>query len=264
MINKLDLVIYDTGGNMVEELTVTEYSKMDCKNAMVLVGFPSLGLVSSIATNFIVRTLGLKRLAGISSPDFPPYAMVQEGFPMPPVRIYGGDRQCDENGENCEHLIVITAEFLPKMEMHYPMTKLILEWCEENEVETIVTMEGIGSAEADPATVWGVGSNPQMKEMMKKYDVKPMDEGMVRGLSGIMLYEGAARGMNVLTLMGPARMDMPDARGAAKLMEKITLMLPELDLDTEPLLKEAEELEKRMKGAMETASIASDNSHLYR
>ncbi len=263
MINKLHRVYHYSSGKMVEELTVTEYSKMDCRKAMVLVGFPSLGLVSSIATNFIVRTLGLKRLAGISSPDFPPYAMVQDGFPMPPVRIYGGDRQCDEDGENCEHLIVITAEFLPKMEMHHPMTQLILEWCEENEVETIVTMEGIAGTDTEQSPVWGVGSNPAMREMMEKYGIQPMDEGMVRGLSGIMLYEAAARGINVLTLMGPARMDIPDARGAARLMEKVARMLPELDLDTEPLIKEAEELEKRMRSAMDTTGIASDNSHLY-
>ncbi len=249
---------------MVEDLVVTDYEKVDCKQALVIVGFPSIGLVSSIATNFIVRTLGLKRVAGISSPDFPPYAMVQEGFPMPPVRIYGGDRLCDENGENCEHLIVITAEFMPKMEMHHPMSRLILEWCNENEVDTIVTMEGIASNDVEAGSIWGVGSTKEMREKMEKYGIQPLEEGMVRGLSGIMLYEAASRGMNVLTLLGPARMDMPDARGAARLMEKVAKMLPELDLDPEPLIKEADELEKRMKSAMESTNISSDTSHLYR
>ncbi|HIJ00129.1 MAG: uncharacterized protein PWQ88_566 [Candidatus Methanomethylophilaceae archaeon] len=249
---------------MVEELTITEYAEASCKKAMLIVGFPSVGLVSSIATNFIVRTLGLNRIAGISSPDFPPYAMIQEGFPMPPVRIYGRDRHCDEEGEKCEHLLVVSAEFIPKMEMHYPMAKLILDWCQEHDVNSIVTMEGIAGVDTESSPIWGVASTDEMRKKMEKYDIMPMDEGMVRGISGIMLYEAAARGMNVLTLLGPARMDIPDARGAARLMEKLTKMIPELDIDPTPLVKEAEELEKRMKEAMETASISNDTLNLYR
>ncbi len=57
---------------MVEALYIHEYEKMKFKNALAIVGFPSLGLVSSIATNFIVRTMDLKRIAGLRSPNFPP------------------------------------------------------------------------------------------------------------------------------------------------------------------------------------------------
>ena len=254
---------------MVESIYVHEYEKMKFKNALAIVGFPSLGLVSSIATNFIVRTMNLKRIAGITSPDFPPYALVQGGFPMPPVRIYAGDRICDDNGEDCEHLVVITAEFMPKMEMHYPMAKLILKWCKDNDIKTILTMEGIAVPDIDSTPIYGVGSTEDMREKMSKYEIKHLDEGMVRGLSGIILYEGAASGVDVITLLGPARADIPDARGAAKLLQPITRMLPELELDIEPLLKEAEEIESKMKEVAQgvtpptSPNDLQDNSYLY-
>ncbi|MGE4275111.1 MAG: proteasome assembly chaperone family protein [Candidatus Methanomethylophilaceae archaeon] len=253
---------------MVEALYIHEYEKMKFKNALAIVGFPSLGLVSSIATNFIVRTMDLKRIAGISSPDFPPYSLVQGGFPMPPVRIYAGDRICDDDGEDCEHLIVITAEFMPKMEMHYPIAKMILDWCEENDIKTILTMEGIAVPDVDGTPIYGVGSTDAMREKVGKYGIKPMEEGMVRGLSGIILYEAAAKGTDVMTLLGPARADIPDARGAARLLEPIKRMLPELKLDIEPLLKEAEEIETKMKEAAQgitppTGNEPIDNSYLY-
>lgn len=253
---------------MVEALYIHEYEKMKFKNALAIVGFPSLGLVSSIATNFIVRTMDLKRIAGISSPDFPPYSLVQNGFPMPPVRIYAGDRVCDDDGEDCEHLIVITAEFMPKMEMHHPMAKLILDWCQENDIKTILTMEGIAVPDVDKTPIFGIGSTDAMREKIRKYDIEPLNEGMVRGLSGIILYEAAAAGIDVITLLGPARADIPDARGAAMLLEPIKRMLPELKLDIEPLLKEAEEIESKMREAVQGISPPSntapaDNSYLY-
>ena len=60
------------------------------------------------------------------------------------------------------------------------------------------------------------------------------------------MFEGANRGIDVITLLGSAKPDMPDPRGAAKLMEPLGKMLPELKIDTEPLYQEADELEKRM------------------
>lgn len=88
--------------------------------------------------------------------------------------------------------------------------------------------------------------------MLEKYDVKEMQEGMVSGISGVLLYEGERLDMDVICLLGPARLDMPDARGAARLLEIVGKMLPELKLDPEPLHKEAEQIEQEMKAAIDS------------
>ena len=103
----------------MSDLTLHTYCDMCSNDAVAIVGFPSLGLVSSIATGFLAKELKLDLIAAISSPSFPPYAIVQGGIPMPPVRIYGGCRKkdCDcEGGIGCEDLFVITSEFVPKPE----------------------------------------------------------------------------------------------------------------------------------------------------
>ena len=79
---------------MVSELKIHEYHDNIFESGMMIVGFPSVGLVSSIAANYVVRTSGLSRIAGILSSDFPPYTLINEGVPSPPVRIYAGDRKC--------------------------------------------------------------------------------------------------------------------------------------------------------------------------
>ena len=84
----------------MKDLVIHTYDDMRSEDAVAIVGFPSLGLVSSIATSFLAKELKLDLIAAVSSPSFPPYAIVQGGVPMCPVRIYGGCRKKDENCEN--------------------------------------------------------------------------------------------------------------------------------------------------------------------
>jgi len=230
----------------MDRLIIHSYNDKPLRNAVALVGFPSIGLVSSIATNFLSRELKLDLVAGISSPEFPPYALVHNGIPMPPIRIYAGDREC-EGGMQCDGLVVVTSEFMPKPELHHPLAMALLDWLQEHNVNTVVTLDGIPQTD-DEFLLVGAGSTPAAREIMKKYEINDMLDGIVRGTSGVMLYEGANRGADVITIMGSAKMDMPDPRGAAKLMGPLSKMLPELKIDPEPLYREAEEIEKRMKG----------------
>ena len=233
---------------------VHRYKDITWNDPIAIIGFPSIGLAGSIAANFLARTLELEVVGGIASPNFPPYAVVQNGIPLPPIRLYAGGRKCDEDGVNCDGLIVVTSEFVPKIEQHHPLAVALLDWFRDNNVRTVICLEGIPFFDPEMG-IMGIGSTKAAKEIMEKYSVGRLDDSIVRGTSGIMLYEGYMRDMNVIAILGPARTDIPDPRCAAKLMEPLARMLPELKIDTEPLYKEAEEIEKRI----ESHSAASGN-----
>jgi len=234
----------------MNDLVLHTYDDMHSEDAVAIVGFPSLGLVSSIATSFLAKELKLDLIAAVSSPSFPPYAIVQGGVPMCPVRIYGGCRKKDESCEDgigCEDLFVITSEFVPKPEQTDEMASLIIDWCVDNNVSTVITLDGIPLFAPDMYSILGVGSTENARNMMKKYEIESIEDGMVRGLSGMMLLKASEIDLDIITLLGSARQDMPDPKGAAKLMEPLTRLLPELSIDTEPLYKEAEEIDKKIK-----------------
>jgi uncharacterized protein len=233
---------------------------------MVVVGFPSVGLVSSIAANFIVKQMKLERIAAILSDEFPPYALVHEGNVIPPMRIHAGSRVCDEAGEKCEHLVVINSEFMPAPNLIRPLADLILEWCKGNNVNTILCLEGINVGDSpEQREIRAVATGERCKRMLSTYGLKEFSEGMVSGVSGVILYEGERLEQDVICLLGPARLDYPDARGAARLLEQLAKMLPELKLDPEPLFKEAEGIEREMRSNMERMKPArrADESLLY-
>ena len=237
---------------MKDDIIVHEYGREKYPDAMAVVGFPSIGLVSSIAANFIIRTLSLSRVAGAISQDFPPYTLVHDGVPSPPVRFYAGKRKCDKrNGEQCQQIVAIAAEFMPKPDLVKPLADSIVKWCKEKEIRTILTLEGINWLDkGEEATIFGVGSTPKARDILERYDIQEMKEGMVSGMSGVLLFEGERMRIDVICLLGPAKTDFPDARGSARLLEVVARMLPELKLDPDPLYKEAEEIEKQIKAAM--------------
>jgi len=54
----------------MSNITMHEYKKKDLKNALVIVSFPTIGLISSIVTNFIVSKMKLELIASFISDDF--------------------------------------------------------------------------------------------------------------------------------------------------------------------------------------------------
>jgi len=237
----------------MSELVLHEYRQDKYDNAMMIVGFPSVGLVSSIAANFIIRTSKLERVAGIMGDSFPPYTLVHEGVPSPPVRIYAGERNCTD-GEQCQQLITVAAEFMPRPDLVKPLVDRLLDYCTSKGIKTIVALEGINWPGNEEPRILGVGSTDSSRQMLKRYGVEELKEGMVSGISGVLLFEGEVRGINVICLLGPARANFPDARGSAKLLEIVAKMLPEIKIDPEPLYKEAEEIEKQIRMAMESVA----------
>ena len=237
---------------MAEDLVkLHEYSNNDYDGALMIVGFPSVGLVSSIAANFIIRTSKLERVAGVTADGFPPFTLVHEGVPSPQVRIYAGKRNCND-GEPCQQIVAVAAEFMPRVDLVQPLVSRLLDYASAKGIKTVVVMEGMEQPGAEEPEIYGVGSTEASREMLKRYEVEEMREGMVSGISGVMLFEGDMRGINVICLLGPARTDFPDARGSAKLLEVIARMLPEIKIDPEPLFKEAEEIEKQIRMAMKS------------
>ncbi len=240
------------------ELRYHTYADMSFEDPVAIVGFPSIGLASSIATNFLARELKLELIGGLSSPDFPPYAVIENGAPLPPVKVYAGVRGVeDDGGISCKELIIVTSEMIPRPEQQYSLGVALLNWLKEKGVKTIISLEGIPAYSAENILL-GVSSTADSKAILEKYDVTQFKEGLIRGLSGVMLFNAIAANMDVMTLLTTANPSLPDPRAAARLLDPLSRMLPEVKVDTEPLFKEAEEIDARIK-----EGNTESNEHIY-
>ncbi|RLF63457.1 MAG: hypothetical protein DRN33_04100 [Thermoplasmata archaeon] len=244
---------------MKDIISVYEYKKVDISNSLVVVGFPTVGVVGTIASRFIIDTLKLDIIGAFSSDFFYPITVVSKGRPLPPVRIYGGNKKCGIDGR-CDQIVVITSEFFPPVNVMRPLANKILEWCESHNCSSIVTVEGFNMANGSKEVpLFGVASMKKGREFLKKQKVELMEEGMVSGISGILLYEGEIKKSNSMCILAGVHSDFPDARAAAKVLEVVNKMIPEIEIDPEPLYEEAgkieEEIEKHMQKAKPRQSL---------
>ena len=251
----------------MDDITIVEYEKKDLSNSMLVVAFPTVGLISSIAGRYIIDFLKLEPIGAITSRYFMPATVIHKSRPFPPVRIYAGKKICGVDG-SCDQLVVIISEFMPPWDIVKPMVDKILSWSKKNGCKIIVTFEGTHVSDTKNLKVYGVASTPAMKQTLKQYGIEEVKEGMITGDSGVLLYEGVLQNRDVLCLLAEAHASYPDSRAAGMLLETLDKMLPEITIDLEPLYKEADEIEKRirefLKQAKPTApSVAPLPSTMY-
>ncbi|HKM13337.1 MAG TPA: PAC2 family protein [Candidatus Methanomethylophilaceae archaeon] len=251
----------------MSEIKTIKYSKNELNDAIAIVGFPTVGLIGSIVCSYIIKELKMPVLMGMTSEDMNPYCILIEGEPYPPVRVHGFCRAQDDDSE-CGDLMVITSEIAPNVKQCYTLTDELLDMFKEYGIKKVICIEGIPRFGED-ARMYACGSTPDAREIIKSFDVESLNNGMIKGLPGVMLFEGRERGMDIIALLCPADDKLPDPRAAVRVVEELAKVVPELkNFDTAPLVKEAEELEKRILAHVEqeadtTPEVLPYDQHLY-
>lgn len=90
-------------------------------------------------------------------------------------------------------------------------------------------------------SIWR-GRTDNARTTMEKLRIKLISHGIITGIPGILLNDGRRRNFDVITLVAQARPEMPDARAAAMLIEKINRIV-HINIDIELLYREAEKTE---------------------
>jgi uncharacterized protein len=241
-----------------DQVRIYEIKRVDVEGAIVIDGFPSVGLVSSIVANYLIDTLEMEQIGIVESPAFPTVSLVREGIPQHPVRIYAGHPPADRAGRGADKLVAFVSEFHPAPSVIHPLATSILDWVQEQRCSLLVSPEGL-VVEAAPSAarasrpprlndvkVYGVASTRKARELYIEPNMIPFAEGVITGIAGVLLNEGRRRGFDVLTFLAEAQADYPDARAAAKVIETINQILLRTPLDPVPLYAEAERIEQQL------------------
>ncbi|MCI4327504.1 MAG: PAC2 family protein [Thermoplasmata archaeon] len=241
-----------------DEVRIYEVKRVDVEGAIVIDGFPSVGLVSSIVANYLIDTLGMEQIGIVESPAFPTVSLVRNGNPQHPVRIYAGHPPQDRKGRVADKIVAFVSEFHPAPAIIHPLATTILDWVQEQRCGMLVSPEGlVVDRPAGPpgahkpmklsdVKIYGVASTQKARELYIEPNMSPFVEGVITGIAGVLLNEGRRRGFDVLTFLAEAQAEYPDARAAAKVIEAINRILLRTPLDAVPLYHEAERIEQQL------------------
>jgi len=248
--------------HMTEGPRVEVDSGMNASGALVVSCFPSIGFVSSIVAHYLVDKLDLELVGGVRHPKLPPVCLVQDGKPLPPMRFYSGEPIC--NMERCDKVVLIASEIQVLPELNLPLADTLLDWCTENGVGATMLIDsyaqGIGQQHSifdddqTDETLLGIGSTDASHETLERLGVPLLKQGVVGGITGVMMGESRRRGVDVMAILaesdGEIGGSLPDARAAARIIECLDDLLPAVHLDPEPLLAEAQRIEGEIREMM--------------
>jgi len=250
----------------MEDIVIYELEKMNLKGAVVIDGFPSVGLVSTIVGNYIINTLNLKQVGVVDSPTFPSLSIVRGSEPLSPVRIYAGRTIVkEEEIEEPQNVVVFISEFVPPPTLVRPIANAIMDWFEENKCDIIISPEGLGQEvpllqsgeeKTKEIPIFGIGSTIRVRNLLEANNIPPLTNGAITGVTATLLTTGKRREIDVMCLLTEASEQYPDARAAGNMIEIIDKVALLTQIDPTPLFKEAEIIEEQIKKLQKQAQPA--------
>lgn len=232
------------GDASLDEVEICDFEEVDLKDATVIAGFPSIGLVSTIAANYIIDALGLKQIGCLKSPHFPALSVVHTGEPLSPVRIYGGTQV------NGDKIVVFVSEFKPKPNLINSIANVIMEWVTKKQCKLLLSPEGMvvegkSADEEEEVEAYAIGSTEQARQLLISKNIPQFKNGIIAGVSGVLLNFGKQNNFDVISVLAEAHPNYPDARAAAAAINVMATIMG-VEINVTPLYEESERIEKQL------------------
>lgn len=229
-------------------MTVNVHREWGFQDPLVLVGFPSQGLVGAIVASYLVPRLEMQLVATMDTDHMPPVASVRDGRAHAPVQVFASTTRCGIDGD-CDQLVVIRSDAAPPPQHADELADLVIEYTREIGGDLLVTLEGAPSS-GGSEEVFAV-PNLAGDVDLDAIDAEPFPDGALSGFSASLLTQGNTRDHSVLCLFTAVNEELPDAEAAARLVAVADGLVPGIRMEPEPLRERAREFEDQLRAALE-------------
>ena len=196
---------------------INELTNVKLKNPILIEGFPGLGMVGSIATNYLVKQLKAKKLAILYSPHFPYHVIVNK---KGNVRLLRGEFYYYKNDFGENDFIFLVGDSQPQtIEGQFEVANYILDFVETKKVKIVVTIGGYRNEVEETPKVVAVSTNTVLFEKALKAKAQPSEAGTpIVGTAGLLLGLAKFRNIDAVCLLGETRGYLPDPNTAKSIL----------------------------------------------
>jgi len=255
----------------MRETVIKEQAEVKLRSPVLIEGLPGLGLIGKIATRFLVRQLGAKKLGQLYSPHFPYYVIVNR---KGSVRLLCGNFYFWRNDSGQNDLIILTGDSQAQtIEGQYDVANAILDFAKKHGVKAIVTIGGYRKeVEGSPKVVAAATSTELLNRALKEGAMVSPAGNPIVGTAGLLLGLAKFKDMDALSLLAETGGYLPDPKAAKSALEvllqtlKIKIDLSELDKEIEKSVKIIErmrEIEERRERYAQRARRTEEERTTY-
>lgn len=217
------------------EIRVTD-DDVDPAGATLVEGMPGVGLVGKLATDHLVDALEMTEFASIRGEAIPPVTVFDEADRgvNSPIRLFADP----------EESVLALRSDVPVHVMDAPrFAEKLTAWAADNEVFPVYLGGLATERDGDEVpTVEGLGVGGGEARLAENEVPPPDSGGMISGPCGALLSEAADVGLDAAGLMVDTDPRFPDPQGAHALIEHGINPLADVDVGTDRLVEEAENI----------------------
>jgi len=210
------------------------------KNPIIIEGFPGLGFVGTIATEYLIEHTGAEKIGNIKSEESMPITAIHNSKLVDPLGIFYSKK----------YNLIILHSLNPVNKIEWKIVEVLEQLAKQVGAKEIISLEGVASQTQTSNIFYFSKKNNKKFDKLK---FKPLDNGIVLGVTAAVLLNER---LPSSCLFVETHSALPDSRGAAKLIEALDTYL-NLKVDYKPLLAKAEEFEKKIKGLAELSKQAT-------
>jgi len=229
----------------MNDVNICIFEEIELTDATVIAGFPSIGLVSTIAANYLIDALNLSQIGCLASPHFPALSVVHTGEPLSPVRIYSGSQP------NTGKIVVFVSEFKPKPHLINSISDAIMKWVNEKKCKLLISPEGMvvegknDNENGNKLEAYAIASTEESRNKLVSKGIPQFKNGIIAGVSGVLLNLGKQSKFDVISILAEAHPNYPDARAAAAAINVMANIM-DVEINVTPLYEESERIEKQL------------------
>ncbi len=226
---------------MSKEVKIIEKKEIPA-GAIMLFGFPDVGLVGVVAASHLISELNLIEVAYLDSRLLPPLIVLHEGLPHSSIRIFGN-----------HNILLAVSETPLSADTIYPIIMYaLIDWGKSKNVGMMISLSGIPIQERQDAQdlkVFASASSPDMLKIVQDKGIEILREGYMVGPQAIMLQTCARIGLPALTLLAECFLNYPDPEAAAEVLKELA-NITGVKVDVTKLLEKGEEIRLRARDVM--------------
>lgn len=211
------------------------------KENILLVGFPSNGLVGTFAISYLIHYLDMKQIGEIEHPDLPPTLFVEDGEILSPIRIYK---------KNNIFVIISDLPFDPYRA--YDFSESILQYCKNNDIQKIIIVSGMETINQnlESPKIYGLVTHNSLEELLYTNQISKFLAGSIFGTDAAIISVFRKSKIPALILYAECHPFFPDPKASILAIATLAKVL-NIKVDTTDIQKKIDRLRIQHRNLME-------------
>lgn len=221
-------------------------SQSKIKENVLLVGFPSNGLIGTFTISYIVYHLKMKLIGEIEHPGLLPTLFIENGEIFGPIRVY-----------NKDNLFVIMSDLPFDPEMAHSFSEILIDFAKKNKIEKTIIISGLDSANRDPKVpkAYGLVTHNKLEKMLYENNIPKFLSGTIFGTDASVISAFRANEIPALILYCECHPFFPDPEASVHAITILSKIL-KVKIDTSEIQRKLEYLRIQHRNLMQETITA--------